>query len=362
MIEQPVEIHLGAPAADWDEFVLASPAAGPFHLAAWQELYRQVYGLRPLALTARQGGAVVGVLPLCQVRAWPARPHLTSLPGGVCAASPAAAQALLDAAADLTRRLDVAFLALRDSPIPLPWPVETGPLTADAPHMARWRSIARHVVIRQRLQPDADALWRGFRHDLRNLIRRGQRAGFSLTWDAAQLDTWYPAFAENSQRKGTPALSRRFLQQAAARFPDRFTLLTLHQGDALVGGGCQFLLGQTVWCTWGAVRPAFLRQHASYLFYWEILAHFAGGAWAVVDFGRSAAGSGQAAFKRQFSFGQEQPLYQHVWLHRQTRLPALIAQAQPAGALGWAQRLWQRLPPAAAERLSDLVRRRTPFG
>ena len=43
-------------------------------------------------------------------------------------------------------------------------------------------------------------------------------------------------------------------------------------------------------------------------------------------------------------------------------LAGLIAQAQPAGSLSLAQRLWQRLPPAVAEALSAIVRRRIPFG
>ncbi len=349
-----IEVHEGMDAVAWDEFVLAAPQASTYHLAAWLDIFRQTYGLRPFALVAREAGAVVGVLPLCLVRAWPSRPHLTSLPGGVVAASPAAAAALLAAACALTRRLDAAYLVLRDSPDPLPWAGESAS-GADG-----WRTVARHVTVRQSLQAGADALWQGFSHDLRNLVRRGQRAGFDLSWDADQLDAWYPAFAETAQRKGTPVLSRRFFRQAQAHFPERFTLLVLRHNGELVGGGCQFLLGQTVWCTWGAIRPPFLRQHATYLMYWEIMAHFAGLGWPTVDFGRSAADSGHAAFKRRF--GQQQPLYQHVWLHRQRTLPGLIAQARPAGSLSLAQRLWQRLPPAVAEALSAIVRRRIPFG
>lgn len=342
-----ISVHEGLNAAAWDDFVLASPQASYYHLAAWQDIYRQVYGLRPFALAAQDAGAVVGVLPLAAVHAWPARPHVTSLPGGWCAASPEAAAALIEAAVALTRRLDAAYLVLRDSPDLLP----------DAGH---WQTVERHVTVRQNLLPGADALWKGFSHDLRNLVRRGQRAGFDLSWDADQLDAWYPAFAETAQRKGTPALGRRFFHLARARFPDRFTLLIMRRHGELVGGGCQFLLGQTVWCTWGAIRPPFLRQHATYLMYWEIMAHFAGLGYAAVDFGRSAADSGHLAFKRRF--GRPQPLYQHVWLHRQAALPGLIAHARPEGALSLAQRVWQRLPPVLAERLSTPVRRRVPFG
>ena len=351
-----ISVHEGQDAAAWDDFALASPQASYYHLAAWQDIYRQVYGLRPFALTAQDAGAIVGVLPLVAVHAWPARPHLTSLPGGLAATTPAAASALIEAAVALTRRVDAAYLVLRDSPDRLPWAT-----TASAPaDSARWRTVERHVTVRQSLQSGADALWKGFSHDLRNLVRRGQRAGFELSWDADQLDAWYPAFAETAQRKGTPVLSRRFFHLARARFPDHFTLLVMRHHGELVGGGCQFLLGQTVWCTWGAIRPPFLRQHATYLMYWEIMAHFAGLGYAAVDFGRSAADSGHAAFKRRF--GRPQPLYQHVWLHHQAALPALIAQARPEGALNLAQRVWQRLPPAAAERLSTIVRRRVPFG
>lgn len=351
-----IAVTEGQDAAAWDDFVLAAPQAGYYHLAAWQDIYREVYGLRPFALVAQEAGAIVGVLPLCHVRAWPTRPHLTSLPGGVCATSPAAAAALIEAAVALTRRLDAAYLVLRDSPDPLPWLMTAAP-PADA---ARWRTVERHVTVRQSLRPGADALWKGFSHDLRNLVRRGQRAGFELTWGAEQLDAWYAAFAETAQRKGTPVLSRRFFRAARSRGADRFTLLVLRQNGELVGGGCQFLLGQTVWCTWGAIRPPFLRQHATYLMYWEIMAHFAALGWATIDFGRSAADSGHLAFKRRF--GRPQPLYQHLWLHRQSTLPALMAQPRAESALGLAQRLWQRLPPAVAERLSTPVRRRVPFG
>ena len=142
-----ISVHEGQDAAAWDDFALASPQASYYHLAAWQDIYRQVYGLRPFALVAQDAGAIVGVLPLCHARAWPARPHLTSLPGGLAAATPAAASALIEAAVALTRRVDAAYLVLRDSPDRLPW-TTTAP--ADA---TRWCTVERHVTVRQSLQP-----------------------------------------------------------------------------------------------------------------------------------------------------------------------------------------------------------------
>src|SRR5271167_4592594 len=106
-----------AAAPAWDAFVRARPDATFFHLAAWRHVIERGFGHRTYYVLAERDGAIVGVLPLAQVRTRLFGNALVSVPfcvyGGPLATDAEATQALATHAAGLMRRLDVPIVELR---------------------------------------------------------------------------------------------------------------------------------------------------------------------------------------------------------------------------------------------------------
>ncbi|MGH7301093.1 MAG: FemAB family XrtA/PEP-CTERM system-associated protein, partial [Candidatus Rokuibacteriota bacterium] len=105
---------------DWDAFVRSTPGGSPFHLIAWKRAVESTFRHRPHYLMAVRGGGLEGVLPLFAVRGLLGGRGLVSVPygvyGGICAATADARGALVEAARELSRRLDAEYVELRHRP------------------------------------------------------------------------------------------------------------------------------------------------------------------------------------------------------------------------------------------------------
>ena len=102
-----VEEASAAVRAEWDAFVAASPEACGYHEWGWRDVFARGFGHRGVYLVARLDGAIVGVLPLIEMKSLIFGHFLTSLPfvnyGGVLAANDVTARALVTAARTLGR-------------------------------------------------------------------------------------------------------------------------------------------------------------------------------------------------------------------------------------------------------------------
>ena len=67
---------------------------------------------------------------------------------------------------------------------------------------------------------DADLLWRDLGSKLRSQIKRPQKAGVTVKVGLDQVEPFYQVFAKHMRDLGTPALSRRFIQEIADVFPE----------------------------------------------------------------------------------------------------------------------------------------------
>ena len=65
---------------DWDAFVAACPDATFFHRIGWRQIYERQFRHRTHYLLAERAGAIVGVLPLVQLRSVLFGHSLSSLP------------------------------------------------------------------------------------------------------------------------------------------------------------------------------------------------------------------------------------------------------------------------------------------
>lgn len=313
---------------DWDAFVRITPGGSPFHLLAWKRAVERTFGHRAHYLMALRGGAVEGVLPLFEVSGLLGGRGLVSVPygvyGGVCAASPAAGAALVQAARELARQTGASYVELRH---------RVGQ-EMDLPTKALYMTFARPISSSE--ERNLADIPRKQRRMTRQGLKHGLRPEFGLD----HLDRFWSIYAHSVHALGSPVFPRRLFRNIAQEFGKDCELLTIWRDDALVSGVLTlFFEDQVLPYYGGALRDA-LPLAVNDFMYWELLCHAAKAGYRTFDFGRSREGTGAYHFKRHWGFEPTPLPYQYVLLGG-SRMPDL-SPSNPKMRL--AVNAWKRLP------------------
>jgi FemAB-related protein (PEP-CTERM system-associated) len=313
---------------DWDAFVRCTPGGSPFHLLAWKRAVERTFGHRAHYLMALRGGAVEGVLPLFEVGGLLGGRGLVSVPygvyGGVCAASPAAGPALVQAARELARQTGASYVELRH---------RVGQ-EMDLPTKALYVTFARPISSSE--ERNLDDIPRKQRRMTRQGLKHGLRPEFGLH----HLDRFWSIYAHSVHALGSPVFPRRLFRNIAQEFGKDCELLTIWRDDAPVSGVLTlFFEDQVLPYYGGALRDA-LPLAVNDFMYWELLCHAAKAGYRTFDFGRSREGTGAYHFKRHWGFEPTPLPYQYVLLG-ESRMPDL-SPSNPKMRL--AVNAWKRLP------------------
>ncbi|WP_019625776.1 FemAB family XrtA/PEP-CTERM system-associated protein [Thioalkalivibrio sp. ALJT] len=293
--------------ARWDAFVEQRPEATFFHRAGWATVMQRAFGHAVHFLLAEADGAIRGVLPLVHVRSRLFGDSLASIPfgvyGGILADSPAAFAALDRAACALAEELRVDYLEYRNL----------------EPRHPEWPTKDLYVTFRKALAPEVEANMNAIPRKQRRMVRKGIKAGLTSTFDP-DLERFYPIFAANVRRLGTPVFSRRYFETLREVFGDDCRVLTAMHGDQPVASVVTFYFRDEVLPYYGAGTPE-ARQVAGYDFlYWELMRRACEDGCRVFDFGRSKLDTGSYSFKKNWGF-EPQPLYYEYHLVRADAMP-----------------------------------------
>jgi FemAB-related protein (PEP-CTERM system-associated) len=287
--------ELGPDSAGWDAFVHAHPRATFFHLAAWREVIARAFGHRAFYLVAEQDGAVVGVLPLAQVKTRLFGHTLISSPfcvyGGPLAADAEAARALADRAAALRAELEATACEFRflQAP-PEDW---LGP---------DWQKRgALYVTFRRAITADDEANLKAIPRKQRAVVRKGIERGLRARADR-DVDTLHAIYAESVRNLGTPVFARRYFRILAELFGDAMDVVTISDAGRPVASVMNFYWRDEVIPYYGGGIPAARTCFANDFMYWETMRLAAARGCRIFDFGRSKEGTGAFAFKKNWGF------------------------------------------------------------
>lgn len=352
-----IEEFAAEPTADdelaWDNFVLSSAPQppSPYHLLGWRQAITETYGYPAHYLLARSGGEICGVLPLVEIRSRIMGNVLTSLPGGICAATPEVSAALVQAADQMARALGVDYFSLRDTFDPV------------APG---FKTVNRHAMFVLDVPPDPDEVLEALPSNMRRYIRQGLKRGAEVASGTDYLPQFYAMFARFCRDVGTPVFSREFIERVADALHGHWMVVVILNGGRpagkqVVGGGFQVLLGDTVWGLWGGSWHESLELRPNHLLVWECVRYASQHGFAHLNTGRSRVGSGQYNFKRQWG-GEPYPLYQHFSLLDRESIPGVFNGSGPSRAQRTFSGVWRRLPVAIASAVGPRLRRHVPFG
>jgi FemAB-related protein (PEP-CTERM system-associated) len=314
---------------------------------AWLTILERGLGHQPHALvTTDDTGQTTGFLPLAYVRSMLFGRFLVSLPylnyGGVIADDPASAALLVERAVELANRLQVKNLELRHVQ-----PLEH-PALPEASH--------GKVHMRLALPASPDLLWKAFKPEVRNQVRKGQKHELQIAWGGLdQLDAFYDVFARNMRDLGTPVFPRRLFAAILDTFPDQAELCVVRKDQTPIAAAI-LLHG------WGVTEvpsASSLREFnstcANMLMYWSLIERAIARGQAVFDFGRSSPDSGTYRFKVQWG---ATPLPATWQFHLRTGTLGTMRPDNPKYQR--AIRIWQKLPLGVTRALGPWIVRGIP--
>ena len=294
-----------ANAPAWDAFVDAMPTGTFFHRAAWAQVFARAFSHTPYYVLAEQDGAVAGVLPLVHVKTRLFGNSLMSSPfcvyGGPLAGNADAAMALDAFAAGLMRRVGAEVTEFRFlHPLPQDWlPEAEWPARSDL-----------YVTFRRPIVADDDANMKAIPRKQRAMVRKGIDRGLtSIATDA--VEGLHAIYAESVRNLGTPVFSRRYFRILAQVFRGRMDVITVLDAGVPVSAVLNFYDRDEVLPYYGGGTAAARGSHANDFMYWEVMRRAAARGSRLFDFGRSKAGTGAFAFKKNWGFLPEPLQYRY---------------------------------------------------
>ena len=320
-----------------DVFVRAHPRATPFHLTGWSRAVEQGCRQRARTLIAeRADGSIAGILPLTDIRSPLFGRALVSTGFGVAGGVLGdAVEELASGAADLARRLGCPSIELRGGAGPAGWTPD------DITYLGFARALAA----------DDDAELLAIPRKQRAEVRRalGNELEIVTGREPAHLADHYRVYAESVRNLGTPVFPRA-LFAAAIEHLDADILTVRHAGRPVASVLSLYLNG-TVYPYWGGGTAAARSLRANDRMYFALMSHARARGCTRFDFGRSKAGTGPAAFKKNWGFTPEPLTY---W-RRSDGAAREINPLNPKYAL--MVRTWQRLPLPLANLIGPFISR-----
>lgn len=331
--------------AAWDAFVRARPDASFYHRYGWLRVNTRAFGHPTFAFGAVENGALVGILPVVQVKT-PIFGNLgCSMPfvnfGGVVAASPAVELELLAAAEALVARKGLKYLEIRS----------TRPTARELP------TSTRKVSMTIDLTPGADALFAAFKTGHRQEIRRAYKHGLSArTGGVEMLDDFHAILATCWRDLGTPFYRKSYFRMLFAEFGDAIRITMVFSGDTPVAAEMSAFHDGVVEGMWLGTLAEYRRQMAGYVLYWEAIKYACENGHARYHLGRSTADSNAETFKKKWNASATQLYWQYIMPPGQ-EMPSLNPDSPK---YRMAIDLWRRLPVAVTRLVGPSLARGIP--
>jgi FemAB-related protein (PEP-CTERM system-associated) len=325
--------------AHWDAFVDACTDATFFHRIGWRRVIESVFRHRTHYLLAERGGAIVGVLPLAQVRSRLFGHALVSLPfavyGGVASADPGVIAALHEAAVELARELGVEHLELRN-------------LRRTEPD---WPQQDLYVTFRKPIRAEVEANLLAIPRKQRAMVRKAIGRGLASEVDAG-VDRFFALYADNVHRHGTPPYPKRYFETLREVFGEACEVLTvLDPQGRPVSGVLSFYFRDEVLPYYAGDLDAARELAANDFKYWELMRRACERGLRVFDYGRSKRDTGSFDFKKNWGFEPTPLAYEYKLLKREE-----IPQNNPANPKYRAMiAMWRRLPRPVANALGPSI-------
>ncbi|MFN3725768.1 MAG: FemAB family XrtA/PEP-CTERM system-associated protein [Allosphingosinicella sp.] len=333
---RPAELGDPIVAERAEAFVRGHSGGTPFHLPQWSRAVTAATGHATHYLVAEQGPALVGVLPLTEVRSLLFGKALVSVGfgvgGGMLALGAEAQAALSEAAQELAQEIGSSGIELRGGVLPPAW----------RRHEGVYADFVRD------LPKDEESILKSIPRKQRAEVRRAFGNGLSVDV-GSDLAGHYRVYAESVRNLGTPVFPRRLFAAMLEEFGPDADILVVRKGGAPLSAVLSLYMNGIVYPYWGGGTFAAPGARANELMYFELMKHAAARGCSRFDFGRSKLGTGAYAFKKNWGF-EPSPLVYASWGKTRDTNPLHPRYARKVAA-------WKRLPLWAANLIGPPIAR-----
>ena len=333
-------------ASSCSKFVEVHETSSIYHLPAWCELIRKVFGHRFYYVYADSTEKqITGVLPLVRLTSRLFGDYLVSMPffnyGGAVGVNEQIEQSLMQRAVDLGKSLGVSHIEFR----------------GDKVKQGDWNVRTDKVNMLLDLPAEEEVLWKALGAKRRSQINRPLREGVDVQIGGLELlDKFYEVFARNMRDLGTPVYGKEFFAEILKVFPNYSTIVLVQLKGKPAGAA--FLIGFRGFLEipWASTVSDYNKFGINMFMYWEVLKFAITKGYKTFDFGRSTIDSGTYRFKKQWGAEPKQ-LYWHYWLRDGQSMPQLTP-SNPKYQL--AIKTWQRLPLFVANWIGPKIVKNLP--
>ncbi len=287
----------------WQDYVHRHPQATFFHRWAWRALMAEQWRHRPVYLMAWRGGEVCGVLPLAHMKTRLFGSQLVSLPfcvyGGPLASDADALLALDDHAVGVAQRCGAGHLEYRN-------------LERQHPE---WPGTELYVTFRKTINPDEETNMKAIPRKQRAMVRKG--IGNGLTAGIEDADAFFPIYADNVHRHGTPGMPRSWFRALQNAFgADCDVLVVRDAAGKSVSAVMSFWEGKIALPYYAGDYETARALAANDFKYWRLICLAAERGRTTFDFGRSKIGTGPYDFKHNWGFEATPLAYEYRLISR----------------------------------------------
>lgn len=196
-----VDILDGTRKTDWDRFVDTNPNVIAWHSYYYSSVLKKMYNLPFFPITAYDGSAICGILPLYLSDTLRRGKLLMSVPyfvaGGIVATNEEAEQLLLKKAIELTKETKATHIALRQYRRKIP-----GELVTDDGYYNRELALTT----------DIGGIWSSISETNRAKIEEARTHETVFEYPSQDLDTYYSFLLRDQHGLGLPCVSKRWVE------------------------------------------------------------------------------------------------------------------------------------------------------
>ncbi|MFT3967854.1 MAG: FemAB family PEP-CTERM system-associated protein [Sphingobium sp.] len=331
--------------AEIERFVAGRTDATPFHRPAWVCAVARGTGQEALFLVARaQSGAIRGLLPLNVIHSPIFGRALVSsgfaVDGGIIADEPATARLLADGAVALAARRVCDTIELRGGVAPgQGWTVRSG----------------GYLNFQRPIAADDEAELLAIPRKHRAEVRKGLDQNYDIITGTSQAMrvAHYALYRRSVHNLGTPVFPRGLFDEVLDAFGDGAGILQVASAGTVLSSVIALYHRGACMPYWqGADRDA-RKARSNEVLYFSLMRHARERGCHMFDFGRSKAGTGTAAYKKNWGF-EAQPLdyFIHAAAGQEVRdINPLSPQYQRKVAL------WKTLPAPLVDRIGPWIAR-----
>lgn len=339
-----MKIELCDNISEWNDYVNRSDKSTIYHQIEWKDVFEKSFNHKPYYLVVKREGTVKGVLPLLLVSSRLFGKQLVSLPlhcvTGACAEDDEAQRKLIEAAIEIAKREHVDYFELRS--------------TSKTPGPFITRENKASFVLN--LADGQEKLWKGFKKQIRNRVRKAESSGLSVSFGRENLEEFYKTYALHMKSLGLPMPGLSFYRTVLNTFPKNSHIAVVAYKGKTIGAKFFMSYKDIVYLIWGASLKQYSEYMPNYLLTWETIKYAINLGFQYCDFGRSTIDTGPYYFKESWG-GQMKQLYWQYYLNSHNRLPELNTENPK---YKFAINVWKRLPMHVVEFVGPRIAKDIP--